>query len=69
MNEFNKAFLYGPLRIDRNWGMMVRFEYIHDLILEANIKNSDVSDEDILRTPEFLLGKNFCYSISCYFGM
>ena len=69
MNEFNKAFLYGPLRIDRNWGMMVRFEYIHDLILEANIKNSDVSDEDILRTPEFLLGKNFYYSISCYFGM
>ena len=68
-DEFNKSFLYSPLRIDEYYGLNFRFEYIHDLILEGSYRYSNVTDEDTDRTPEYLLGKNSYFSLTLYYGM
>jgi len=52
-DEFNKSFLYSPLRIDKYYGLNFR----------------DVTDEDTDRTPEYLLGKNSFISLTLYYGM
>ncbi|GMR25348.1 MAG: hypothetical protein BMS9Abin39_0639 [Ignavibacteria bacterium] len=69
MDEFNKSFLYSPLRIDKYFGLNFRFEYIHDLILEGSYRYSDVADEDADRTPEYLVGKNSYISLNLYYGL
>jgi hypothetical protein len=69
MDEFNKSFLYSPLRIDKYYGLNFRFEYIHDLFLEGSYRYSDVKDEDADRTPEYLVGKNSYISLTLYYGM
>jgi len=57
-DEFDKSFLYSPVRIDRYAGLKFRFEYIHDLILEGGYRYSDISDEDSSRTQDFFAWKS-----------
>ena len=68
-DEFNKSFLYGPLREDKFLGINVRFEYIHDLILDGRYRYSDVHDEDSSRTQNYLLGKHHSFSLTLYYGL
>ncbi len=69
MDEFNKSFLYSPLRIDKYLGLNVSYEYIHDLILKGNYQYSEITDEATERTPGFLLGKKNSFSLTLYYGM
>ncbi len=68
-DEFNKSFLYGPLREDKFLGINVRFEYIHDLILDVRYRYSDIKDEDDSRTQNYLLGKHHSFSLTLYYGL
>jgi hypothetical protein len=69
MDEFNKSFLYGPLRLEKSVGVDFKFEYIHDLVLNGSYKYSSISDEDTSRTPNFMLGKRNSFSLSFYYGL
>ncbi|MCH7974584.1 MAG: hypothetical protein IH949_12005, partial [Bacteroidetes bacterium] len=68
-DEFNKSFLYGPLREDKFLGIDIRFEYMHDLILDGRYRYSDVKDEDDSRTQNFVLGKHHSFSLTLYYGL
>jgi len=68
-DEFNKSFLYGPLREDKFLGINIRLEYIHDLVLDGRYRYSDVKDEDDSRTQNFVLGKHHSFSLTLYFGL
>jgi hypothetical protein len=69
MDEFNKSFLYSPMRKDNYFGLNFRYEYMHDLVLEGSYRYSDIKDEDPSRTPEYLLDQNHSFSITLYYGM
>ena len=68
-DEFNKSFLYAPLRSDKYLGISCIYEYIHDLLLVAKYRYSDISDEDPNRTPVNILGKKNTFSFSLSYGM
>ena len=68
-DEFNKSFLYAPLRSDKYLGISCIYEYMHDLLLIAKYRYSDISDEDPLRTPVNILGKKNTFSLSLSYGM
>lgn len=62
-------FLYHPLRKDFDISLEMKYEIIYDLFLKAGYKYSEISDEDIHRTPDFLIGAKNSYSISLYYGL
>lgn len=68
-DEADLPFLYSPLREDQNIGLNIRFEYLHDLVLEGSYKYSDISDEDEEKASDYLLGKKNSFSLSLYYGM
>jgi hypothetical protein len=69
IDEFDKNFLYSPLRVDKYVGLNIRYEYLHDLILEGAYKYSDITDESVERTEQFLLGKKNSFLIALYYGL
>jgi hypothetical protein len=69
MDEKNLPFLYSPLRKDNRFGIEVKYEYMHDLFLHGAYVYSDITDTDVLRTPQFLLGRKSIFSISLYYGL
>ena len=56
-------------REDNFYGINIRFEYIHDLILDGRYRYSDVKDENNLRTQNYLPGKHHSFSLPFYYGM
>ena len=69
MDEFNKSFLYTPLREDKYFGLNCRYEYMHDLVLKGSYRYSDIKDEKPNRTHDFLLDQNHSFSLTLYYGM
>lgn len=68
-DEKDLNFLYSPMREDKTFGFLFRFEYLHDLVLEGQYRYTNITDEDGERTQSFLLGKNHNFGISLYYGM
>ncbi|MCH7974017.1 MAG: hypothetical protein IH949_09045 [Bacteroidetes bacterium] len=64
-----QPFLYSPVRKDYIYGLNITFNPLHDVFLRGKFKYSDISDEDISRTPSFLLGKHFSFNVSLSYGM
>ncbi len=64
-----EPFLYGPIRKDYVVGIEAKYEIIHEFFIEAKYKYSDIKDQQIGRTPEFLLGNNNNLSLSLYYGL
>lgn len=62
-------FLYSPLRQDFNYGITATYEYLHDLIFKLDFKYSSISEEQIDRTPEFLIGNKNNLSLMIYYGL
>ena len=62
-----KAFLYGPIRRERNFGVEADAEFLHELFLKVWFTFSDISDEDANRTP-FELGKTQAFGITARYG-
>lgn len=50
-------FLDGPVRKDVRFGFDVSYEWIYDLKARFFFELSDITDEDPLRTPEYLKGR------------
>jgi len=64
-----EPFLYGLRRNETNLGFEVSYEYIHDLFVKGFYQYSNVSDEDVKRTPAFMLGVNNSFGISLGYGL
>ena len=64
-----QPFLYSPVRKDYLYGLNVTYNPLHDVFLKGKFQYSDISDEDITRTPSFLLGKHFSFNVSLSYGM
>jgi len=62
-------FLYSPLRKDINFGFTASYEYLHDLIFKFGYNHSTVSDDQIGRTPEFLLGEKENIFLQIFYGL
>ena len=68
-DEFNKNFLYSPLRVDKYFGLSFRYEYLYDLVFKGSYRYSEIEDEDPIRTYPFQLGGNNSFSLALYYGM
>lgn len=64
-----QPFLYGPLRKDFYIGLKVNYEPIHSLNTFLHYYYSDINDEDISRTPKFLLGSKHNLNIGFTYGL
>jgi len=64
-----EPFLYGLRRNETNIGFEISYEYLHDLFGKVYYQYSNVTDEDIARTPVWELGRNHSFGISLYYGM
>jgi hypothetical protein len=64
-----EPFLYGPVRKESAVEFSVSYEALHDLFGRLNYRYSDISDEDPLRTPSYLLGKKNSFSITVSYGL
>lgn len=62
-------FLFGDVRKDFRYGINAGYEPVHDLFIRAEYEYSDVSDEDISRTPEFMFGKKHSYLLMITYGL
>lgn len=61
-------FLYGSKFIMTSLTFDVRYEILHNLIGQASISYSNISDEDVLRTPSYQLGKHHSFELSLGYG-
>ncbi len=64
-----ESFLYGALRKETSIGFSASYEFYHELFAELDYKYTDITDEENLRTPDFMLGKNHSFSFVVYYGM
>ena len=60
--------LYGNKLKLTGIGMNVRYEVFHNLFCEADFTYSNLSDEDEIRTPGYLLGKKYSFGLSFGYG-
>ena len=61
-------FLYFPVRKDFYLGIDVSYELIHDLYFEGSYRYSNISDEDEIRTEDFMLGSQNYFSLGFRYG-
>ncbi len=64
-----EPFLSSPLRTETRFSFEASYEIIHDFFAEAFYTYSDVSDEDLIRTPLFLLGKKHSFAVYLHYGL
>jgi len=64
-----EPFLYGERRTETKIGFNVVYEPIHELFIRLNYKYSDINDELISRTPDFMLGCNHGFGVSVVYGI
>ncbi|MDO8550607.1 MAG: hypothetical protein Q7S39_10730, partial [Ignavibacteria bacterium] len=62
-------FLYSPVRKDIKLGFEASYEIIHDFFAKAFYSYSDITDENLTRTPSFLLGKKHSFGFTVHYGM
>ncbi len=63
-----EPFLYAPVRNDFYLGLDASYEIIHELFLEGSYRYSDITDEDVNRTENFMLGSKSYFSIGFRYG-
>ncbi|MFO7446277.1 MAG: capsule assembly Wzi family protein [Ignavibacteriaceae bacterium] len=68
-NRTNLPFLYGSLRVEKTVGLGIRYEPLYDLLAEAKVFYSDISDEDIQRTPLWQIGYKYSIDLSLSYGL
>ncbi len=64
-----EPFLYGLLRKDYDFGINAEYEWLHDLFVSASYEYSDIHDDDLTRTPSFMLGKKNSFSLTVNWGL
>jgi len=61
--------LYGARRTDKRISFEVSWQPVHNLYAKGYYSYSDISDEEVGRTPEFMLGANNNFGLALYYGM
>lgn len=64
-----EKFLYHPLRKDFDVGFEASYEPFHDLFGVFKYKYSNIKDEDVQRTPNFMLGKKNSFGFTVFYGL
>ena len=67
--QIEEPFLLSPKRKEKRFSLEVSYEILHDLFADVYYSYSDVSDEDLTRTPLFLLGKKNSFGITVHYGL
>lgn len=62
------TFLYGPRLTYKSISMDLRYRIFYDLTARLAYSYTDMSDEDVLRTPEFMIGAGHSFSVGLYYG-
>lgn len=62
-------FLYGDKLSMTNIGLNLSYEVLHNLFGQINFTYSNISDENVLRTPDYQLGRKTSFGLSVYYGM
>lgn len=65
----NLPFLYAPERNEYKLVLQVDYEILHNLFFQGNYSYSDITDEQINRTPGYLIGKNNSFFMSLSYGL
>lgn len=65
----NLPFLYSPIRISKEFTIKMTYEPFHEMFVRGYFKFSDVTDEDKMRTPEYMLGKKTSFGLSFSYGL
>ncbi len=68
-NGITEPFLYGPVRKDFDFGFGAQYEWLHELFIDFSYEYSNISDQDIARTPSFLLGKKNSFGLTVSWGL
>ena len=61
--------LYGARRTDKRINLEVMWQPVHNLFVKGYYTYSDITDEEVGRTPEFMLGNFNNYGLSLFYGM
>jgi hypothetical protein len=61
--------LYGARRTDKRISLEVNWQPVHNLFVRGYYNYSDISDEEVGRTPEFMLGTFNNFGLSLSYGM
>ena len=67
--QVKEPFLLSPIRKEKRFSFEASYEVFHDLFADGYYSYSDVKDEDLTRTPEFLLGKKHSFGFSVHYGL
>ncbi|MCB9211454.1 MAG: hypothetical protein H6609_18980 [Ignavibacteriales bacterium] len=65
----NLDFLYGERRTENRVKLNIDYEPFHNVYLQAYWSYSDIKDEKVGRTQDFLLGNKNSFSLSLSYGM
>lgn len=63
------GFLYGNKLSMTNIGLILNYEVLHNLFGQISFTYSNISDENIFRTPDYQLGKKTSFGLTVYYGM
>lgn len=69
IGEKDFPFLYSPLRKEQRIGFDISYQYIHDLMIKGSYSYSNITDEDSMREPVFLIGSKNSFSITLFYGI
>jgi hypothetical protein len=68
-DDYYESFLSHPVRNESRFCFEASYEIIHDLFADGYYSYSDIKDEDLYRTPKFLLGKKHSFGVSVHYGL
>ena len=63
------AFLFGNRKDDLRVSLKLKYEIIHGLTGQLGITHSNISDNELNRTPEWMTGSNNVFSFSVGYGL
>ena len=64
-----EPFLSSPKRMEKRFSIEASYAILHDVFADAYYTYSDVTDEDLTRTPLFLLGKKNSFGLTVHYGL
>ena len=62
-------FLFSPKRIDKSFTFKFDYEPYYNVYLQGEYRYSDITDEEVGRTQDFLLGIKNSFSIALSYGI
>ena len=63
------SFLYGPHKVYKDIKLELSYEIIHKAFINGYYEYSDINDDEVLRTPEFMKGKKNSLGAGVSYGL